>query len=349
MANQGPLKAPRPAPRPVKKPRERELYTTVPPMAEGAEKVRAETKNNIQRATVLELTAEDTLKSGEELMGKLVEHVPENFVIESGTAEKRMDLKADFNGEVVHGMTLPGQKRPSGLYPENKDGLVIYSEPSNNRLTIYLTHAPGWDPEDALLSNAAAVTAGDELIGGNEELWQKKGLTDSDVIGKVFKSASETVGPIREELDKPDQQIEMLGARVSLHHDQMNWRLTVGNNGNNHCLVISQNGRFERFRGGAQSKSGKALEDPAMDVDSVIGPGEIVLIVTDAMVQAMGGEDKLVNMFFNGLKSRNQSIKDTCGYLMNAIDSKQKNGDAVDTSVSLIAFRVPELPATPKV
>lgn len=346
MANSSAGKKQKTTPVPESVPRKRRevpRYPTLPPVPEAPEKVGGKIGALIEEALAhkpIELKAEETLEPARKALGHHMKTIPRSMVIEGGTAKEQQIFHTEFKHTPVSGGTFPGQKRSSGLFPENKNGIVIYPDDKQDRLSVYMTNVDGYGPEDAAMANAAAITAAYELTSGNEILQSR--MTEFEKMEKVFNFTANSVGPVGEEFGVKEKKIDMLGARLSPDFNEKAWRLDVANNGNNHCIIIDpRSGKLRNARQGVRKPGSKKPVEQPVGSEFIVATGDIVVIATDKMVEAVGGEEKLAAAFTEKLK-KGLEIGEICGSLLDDVERRQEDGEIEDSSVSIVAFKVPE-------
>lgn len=318
-------------------------YPTLRPKTEGPEEVRIGINKLVEgslNSVPIQIDAEKSLQNGSEILAGLPGRNYEETLVESNTSREQLALLTRFKGKPVLGMTLPGQKKESGLYPQNMDGLASCLDKDNDSMTLFMTHVDGVDPEGAALSNAAIVTAVYEEERSNAI--KPADVKEFDLMGRHFDRANDIAAPVRNEFGlENDRKVEMIMVKTVPDPEHESYRLLVANNGKNHCLIIDPNtGKLESSRQEIPKPgSERAVEKPLTDEFHYVSDA-FVVIASDALVEAYGDEEKLAKVIFEKLKDREDlGVFRT---LMIDVKKRQSAGEIIDSSVSMWAFKVPK-------
>ena len=282
-------------------------YPTLRPKTGGPDDVRIGINKLVEgslNSVPIQIDAEKSLQNGSEILAGLPGRNYRDTLIESNTSREQLALQARFNGKPVLGMTLPGQKKESGLYPQSMDGIASCLDNDNDSMTLIMTHVDGEDPEGAAVANASIVTAVYEEERSNAI--KPVDVKEFDLMERHFDRANAVAAPVRDEFGLlNNRKVEMIMVKTVPDPDHESYRLLVANNGNNHCLVIDPNtGKLESSKQGVPKPgSERAVEKPLTDEFLYVSDA-FVVIASDALVEAYGDEEQLAKVIFEKLKER---------------------------------------------
>ena len=98
------------------------------------------------------------------------------------------------------------------------------------------------------------------------------------------------------------------------------------------------------MRGFRKPGSDRSVESPAPD-EFVVGTGEIVVIATDSMVEAMNGEENFVAALIERTR-KGESLGSITRVMLDDAEKRQNSTTAdgiVESSFSMVAFKIPGL------
>ena len=321
----------------------------------------------------LELGAEDVLtKTGAQIIKEKSKRKL-NGAIESGEVSTRAFTMSFHNGPVV-GVNYPGIHKRGGGFAESADGMVAVRGRKREELTLVMTHGMGDTPEDAAISNAAAVTAAYDL---NRDT--------TPHLPQLFNHMNETVNGVSDELGAATKGVSVLAARIHKDSPQSAlYNVDVLSAGDNHCFVLDplsgkvQSTTLQTVAGKLQEKrfsmkarkeivrrlaekEGLTPGDAEQGVIRWVGmpdeefepvaqtleaaEGEIVVVASGAFMKSIGGaeffQDGVVGRMIAKQLKEGKNLKEICIGMTKNTASRQQNDQLPEKAVSIMAYQVP--------